>query len=864
LYSFANYSYNTELLNIKPMKLLITIALLTVVLAVSAQPPGGGRGGERGGRGGKMNYASMPAIGTVSGFVLDSLTSEAIQFATIRIYLARKDSLVGGGVTDEKGYFKISEVRPGPHYLKIDFIGYHEKKSFRFMLKPSNLVHDIGKFQLLPDQSMLDQAEITTEKKFMQSSFDKKIYNVSQLISSESGSASEILEAIPSVQVDIDGNISLRGSGNVTILIDGKPSSLTGFDRAAILEQIPASSIDRIEVITNPSAKYDPDGMAGILNVVLKKDKKQGFNGAISGGYSGNYNYDKLWGGLNGSANINYRRSKLNLYANYGHRSSDSWRENVSFRETFFDDSLPFLDQYSFGGRSRESHLIKGGFDYDFNEFNVLSVSGNYSIKLSGSTNDKTYKELDPSETLQNLFVRESESIKNSDSYDIGLNHTKKFRKANQELVLQANYSHAEGIDQTDIQEIYFETDSNLLAIEPYLQNNWTNSNSQIITLQADFTTSYKKKGKVEFGYKSILRDINNDFNSETFDSVESVYISDTLLNNNFLYKEDVHALYGTFGNEWKKWKYQFGLRAEMVDMESQLVTTNENFKNPYTSLFPSGNLAYGINEKTEIQVSYSRRIHRPSMRSVNPFTNFSDPANIRVGNPFLRPEYINSYELGFMKYSKKNTFSSSLFFKQTNDVITRLRSVDTSGVGTLTYFNINKAYNYGLELVFITNVKKWLNINSSFTFTQNILDGSNVESDLNIAGITYFGRVMATFKVNKQFSIQASAKYFSGFVSLQGTSGPFTSADLMAKYSFWQNKASFSLRLKDAFNTRQFSYSSVGTGFTQEFSNKRMSRTLNITFSYRFGKMESKRKKRGDRGGRPEDSGGSRDDLDM
>jgi len=848
------------------MKFLITIALLTIVLAVSAQPPGGGgRGGDRGGRGGKMSYSTLPTIGTITGFVIDSLTNEPIQFATIRVYFARKDSLVGGGVTDEKGYFKIEEVRPGPHYLKIEFIGFNERKLPRFMLKPNAPAHDIGKFLLPPDQSMLDQAEITTEKKFMQSSFDKKIYNVSQLISSESGSASEILEAIPSVQVDIDGNISLRGSGNVTILIDGKPSSLTGFDRAAILEQIPASSIERIEVITNPSAKYDPDGMAGILNVVLKKDKKQGFNGAVSGGYSGNYNYDKLWSGLNASANANYRRGKVNVYANYGHRSNDSWRENISLRETFFDDSLPFLDQYSFGGRTRESHLIKGGFDFDFNDFNVLSITGNYSVKLSGSTNDKTYKELDPTQTLQNLFVRESESVKNSSSYDIGLNHTKKFRKSNQELVLQANYSHADGINNTDIREIYFDTDSNLLAIDPFLQNNGTNSNSRIITLQADFTTPYKKKGKIEFGYKSILRDINNDFNSETYDSVEAVYISDTLLNNNFLYKEYVHALYGTFGNEWKKWKYQFGLRAEMVDMESKLITTNESFANPYTSLFPSGNLAYGINKKTEIQVSYSRRIHRPSMRSVNPFTNFSDPANIRVGNPFLRPEYINSYELGFMKFSKKNTFSSSIFFKQTNDVITRLRSVDTAGIGTLTYFNINKAYNYGLELVYITNLTKWLNINSSFTFTQNILDGSNVESDLNIAGITYFGRVMATIKVNKQFSIQASAKYFSGFVSLQGTSGPFTSADLMAKYSFLKNKASLSLRLKDAFNTRQFSYSSLGTGFTQDFSNKRMSRTLNLTFSYRFGKMDSKRKKRSGKGGGREGGGGDDgDDLDM
>jgi len=230
-----------------------------------------------------------------------------------------------------------------------------------------------------------------------------------------------------------------------------------------------------------------------------------------------------------------------------------------------------------------------------------------------------------------------------------------------------------------------------------------------------------------------------------------------------------------------------------MVEMESKLITTNESFSNPYTSLFPSGNLAYAFSDKTELQISYSRRIHRPSMRSINPFTNYADPANIRVGNPFLRPEYINSYELGVMTFSKKTTFTSSVFFKQTNDVITRLRSVDSAGIGTLSYFNINKAYNYGLEIVFIANLKKWLNINSSFTLTQNILDGSNIDADLNTEGITYFGRLMATFKVNKQFSIQTSGNYYSGFVSLQGTSGPFTSADLMAKYSFRNKKASLS-----------------------------------------------------------------------
>ncbi len=841
--------------------LLGCILLLSSIAPLFAQRPAG-KGGVRD-VSGSRSYSELPKIGTVTGLVNDSITGEPVPFATVSLFWARKDSLVGGASTDEKGYFKIIDVRPGPYYLKIDFIGYHERKSTRFAIRPDNPNHDIGTFILPPDQTLLAEAEIVADRKFMQSSFDKKIYNVTQLISSESGSASEILESIPSVQVDIDGNISLRGSGNVTILIDGKPSGLTGFDRAAILEQIPASSIEKIEVITNPSAKYDPDGMAGILNVVLKKDKQQGFNGSVSAGYTGNYNYDKLWNGANGAASLNYRSGKLNVYGNYGYRGNDSWRIGTSFRESQLNDTVPFLDQNTFSSRQRGGHVFKGGMDYDFNDFNNLSLSGNFSIRNSLSNQSTSFRELDPQRNLQRFYVRTSDQDDQSSSYDIGLIHTKTFRKPGQELIVQGNYSKGSGVDFTDINQNDLNEDSTLVGSSPFAQTNLSNRWNQIITLQADFTRPVKETGKFETGYKSILRDINDDFTSTTLDSVSGEFVSDSLLNNNFLYKEYVHAVYATYGNEWKKWKYQLGLRAEMVEMESKLVTTGESFSNPYTSLFPSGNLAYAFTEKTELQASYSRRIHRPSTRSVNPFTDFSDPANIKVGNPFLKPEYINSYELGLSTYNRKTTFTSSLFFKETNDVITRLRTVDSSGIGILSYYNISKSYNYGLELVYITSPTKWLNLNSSATFTQNILDGSNVDADLNMEGITYFARLMATFKISRQLSAQVSGKYYSGFVSLQGTSGPFTSADLMAKYSFWGNSASLSMRIRDVFNTRQFVFESTGIGFSQDMFHKRMSRTFNLTFSYRFGKLEDKRKRR--RGDNPGGDGdGSMEDFDM
>jgi len=823
--------------------LLVVLCTLALSTATAQRPNG------------RPDFSKMPANLSITGIVIDSANGSPMEFASVALYHARKDSLISGGITDSKGRFEITQLRPGPYKLVVQFIGYKEITLDRIMLKPGGTSPmDVGTISLPVTDGNLPDVVVVGEKSFMQSAVDRKIYNVDQLISSESSSAAEIMENIPSVQVDIDGNISLRGSGQVTILIDGKPSSLTGFDRQSILDQIPGASIERIEVITNPSAKFDPDGMAGIINIVLKKSKKPGFNGSASATVGTGQKYD-------GNVALNFRQNKLNMYVNYSYRNDRRESSSWNYRESFFNDSLPFLEQNSLGYRLSASNLIKAGFDYDINKYNNLSVSGNYSARDKGKYSEINYTESDSLLAVQNIYRRDTKNLGAKSSYDIGSMWIKKFSKPAQELQVSANYSTGGGDDNGYFIESYFTPTGVSIDTSELLQQSYQDRLQTLFTMQADYVHPIKENGKFEIGAKSIIRDISNNIDSYTYDYPTNEYLSDTGVANHFKYKEQIHSFYSQLAGQYKKFKLMGGLRLEQAKTNSELVLTGEKFEYDYFSLFPSGTITYEKDKKTSFQASYSRRIHRPSMRSINPFTNISDPANIRRGNPFLSPEYINSMEVGYNYQTKKQTIGFSLFYKDVNNNITRIRAVDTSGVGVTTYVNLAGATNQGIELIYVAYPNRKINFNSSFTLTQIKLDGSNLEGDLNNQGFNWFGRVMGTYKFNKQLSTQVTGMYHSKIIALQGTSTPFFWFDCSVKYSFADNKAHLSLRVSDIFNNRQWEFSSVGEGFSQSMISKRESRIGYLTFTYRFGKSEKSKRRR--RGGGIDDGGGM-DDFDI
>lgn len=846
-------------------KLLLLLFLLFAATAILAQRPGGG---ERQGRD-NTPYAQRPAIGTLTGTVIDSFTQKPIAYATVALALMRGDSVVAGALTDEKGKFSIDEIRIGAYYLIIQSMAHHERRMDRIFISPGEPIKGLGKIILAHKDYSMEEVEIVGEKQFMEMAIDRKIYNTEQLLTVQGGVATDILQNIPSVEVDIDGNISLRGSSNVTILIDGRPSGLTGTDRAALMEQIPASSIERIEVITNPSAKYDPDGMSGIINVVLKRNRRLGLNGNVSLSATTKGTRERspdfqVPNKYNTALGLNFRNDKLNAYVNGSYQVEERFGYGVNYRENKFSGASPILEQNSNSLRNGTSGMVRGGLDLYLNTKNTLSFSSTYSDRGSIEDESEVFTFRDLETNWDSAYVRETDESSVRGSVDANVSYESKFdTKGRHKLVASLSYSHGFGDSDNQFANIYLNEDGATASGPVNRQNNFSLNANDIYTLQADYEKPLAKKGKLEAGYKSIIRDINNDFTSESFDEFADAFVLDTFLNNNFFYKERIHAVYTTVGQQFKRIGYQAGVRAEQTYTTAELINTNEEFVNNYFNFFPSGFLTYKMTESQQLQLNYSRRINRPRTRQLNPFTNYSDPLNLRYGNPFLKPEFVDAIEFSYAFTKNKSTVTASTYYRVVHDVIQRFKSIDTlTNVATTTYQNLGTGTSYGVELIYVGDITKWFNLNASFNFYRTEIDGGDTE--ITNSGYGYGGRFNGTFRLPKDYNIQLTSFYRGPRPTLQGRFYGFNSINLAVQKRVLDNKGTLSLNIRDVFNTMQFRVDINDPLFYQEFLRKRESRMATLTFSYRFGKQQfdprGRRRGRGDGDG--EDGGGMDEDF--
>lgn len=791
------------------------------------------------------NAENNPAIGKIKGTVVDSKTKQPIQFATISLYKFKDSSLVTGAVANDKGVYELSSLGYGRYFMKVKFIGYKQIIIDTIAIRPRAPEVTIGTLRLQSNSEQLGEVEVSSEKSTIQLGIDRKIFNVEKSIVSEGGSAADVLQSIPSVSVDIDGNVSLRGSGNITVLVDGKPSGITGSSRAAILEQIPASSIESIELITNPSAKYDPDGMGGIINIVLKKNKLSGFNGSVSIGagtndkYGSGFNINKY----NASINLSYRNSRFNSYINYGYRVNTRTHLGISERQNIFPDTSYFLNEESFSSNKNTSNNIKGGIDFYLNPKNTLGFSVLYNTGKESGTGFSKYTEADKYENLSASYVRDETSGDSPKSTDYNINYRKIFNKPKQELIVDGTYSMSDGNDVENYSDRDYELKYASKNSTPFKQNTSTEGINSITNIQLDYVQPLKNQMKLELGAKTTLRDIQNDFVSTTYDYSNSEFVADTDLNNNFQYNENIFAAYATFSGMIKTFGYQVGLRGESANTISKLLTTNEKFSSDYLNLFPSVHLSKKFSKEQELQISYSRRVNRPNMRTLNPFKDYADPYNIRYGNPYLKPEYINSYELSYVKYWKKSVLTSSIYYRKTDGIIQRYKTVTDSLVSFTTFVNLNSSTSYGFELISKNDLTKWWNITTSVNVFETKIDGNNVQADLQNNNFSYMLKLLSNMHVWKNLDIQFVANYRGPMATAQGkVEGVFT-MDIGAKKEIFRN-ATLSLNVSDITNSRKMKMKASDTNFIQTMEHSRESRIVTLTFAYRFGKLSDPTKK--------------------
>ena len=498
----------------------------------------------------------------------------------------------------------------------------------------------------------------------MELALDKKIFNVGKDLANAGGTASDILSNIPSVSVDGEGNVKLRGSDNVRILIDGKPSGLVSFKGGAGLQQLQGSLVDKVEVITNPSARYEAEGMSGIINIVLKKDRRQGFNGSfdlIAG------NPDNFGAG----ANVNYRKDKINFFLNYALAYRLQPGRSKTYQEVYDGPTTRILEQTNKGRMRAANNSINGGLDYYFDDKNIFTASYLWRRSDARRITDNNYKDyINSLSNLYNTTDRQQDETEDEPNSEYALSYKRSFEKKGHELLIDARYlDYWEHSDQTFTQKSVF-ADGIINKVNSRTQKSLNDETEKQWLFSADYVQPFGKEGKYELGVRSSFRDMSNDFFVTEQDSM-GIYLPLDSLNNNFLYDENINAAYAIIGNKIKRFSYQFGLRAEQTDIKTTLAQTNESNPRNYANLFPSAHFTYKLANENSLQISYSRRVRRPRYNDLSPFVTFSDNRNFFSGNPDLNPEFTDAYDLGHVKFFEKGSFASSLYYRYTTGKLT-------------------------------------------------------------------------------------------------------------------------------------------------------------------------------------------------
>jgi outer membrane receptor protein involved in Fe transport len=793
---------------------------------------------------------NMAPVGKVIGVLRDSSDRKPMEFASVALLKVRDSSAVGGALTDDKGQFRIEDVMPGRYFIRITSIGYRQLDSKPFMLNPQDPLKDFGNVWMPPSSRMLKETEVVGEKVEYVNSLDKKVYNVDKSMINAGGSASEVLQNIPSVSVDIDGKISLRGSEQVTILIDGKPAGLTGDNRGAILQQLPAGTIDQIEVITNPSAKYDAEGTSGIINIKTKKDKNQGINGTATIGVGTRDKY-------NASINLNRRTKSNNLFFNYSIRDDRRTNEGNSFRTNAFGPDTSYVISWNDGYNDNLSHNLRAGLDLYLNDYNTLGFSGSYNNRDQKSRDYSFNATQDAERLTLSSFSRLTNTTEESSIIDGSIDFRHSYANSKRELTATANLNVIESEDE-NLFNTFFPPPTQGLR-----QRVNTNGISYSGVAQMDYVHPLENS-KFETGMKATLRNNDSRQNSDRYDFDNKTFNIDSLFSDQFIFNEWVYAGYLQWSGRYKVFELSAGLRAEQTMIEGNSKSADTTFTRDFINLFPSAAIKYRFSEGKDIQLSYSRRVNRPRERQLNPFRSVSDSLNVFVGNPSILPELTHSLELGFSGIYGNTNVSANLYYRNTSDNTQRFRTVDpVTNVATQTFVNYKSSENMGAELILRNTFLKVITTSATFTLFYNKVDATNVQSDL--VSEVWSGDIRGSIsaKVSKQFSFQITGNYMAPREQPQGTFKGMSGIDFGFKYDFKGGKWSVNGSLSDVFDNREFNIDNTGRGFRQEMVRKRETRVGNLTLSYRFGKMEQSRDRRRT-GGSKQDQGQQNDMMDF
>ncbi len=811
------------------MKKFLVLATLTVFFSSLFAQTSGRR----------ENYSAMPKEGIISGKIKDELSGKFVEYTTIAVFNQKDSTLLGGTISSPDGSFSVNNLPYGNLYLEASFVGYKKTRLTKIILTPQNKNVNVGTLSIEPATTSLQAAEVVAQRPQVEYKIDKKVISVDQNIVSAGGTAVDVLENTPSVQVDIEGNVALRGSSNFTVLIDGRPSVLKGSEA---LQQLPASTIQSIEIITNPSAKFESEGSAGIINVIMKKQKQQGVNGIVNSKVSTNGSYG-------GDFLLNLRKNKINYIFGGNYNVRTFHNTGYSEKNIFNGDTTFYQITDSKGAFHRNGSELKGGLEYSIDSKNSLSLMASLDNATFGRSSDSKTQQYYIPEKVESLYLLQNNDFNISrKSYELALDYLLKLNDKGHQLAATVTYSDENSDENNNLTQDT--TDNMWQKIEgnTYHENTTEKSNETELRAKVDYTLPISEKSRFEAGYQADYQTSSDNYRF-FYGNFPNEKIERLDLYNDKDFSNIIHALYSTYSNGLGKlFDYQVGLRMEYNDrlLVQNVVNERDEFKK--LDLFPSIHLSKQLPNKFQFQASYTRRVDRPRDRELDPFKTYVDPYNVRMGNPALRPEYINSYELNAQKSLKGIGFISlELFQRQTVNMIDHYTIVDTlTNISYNTYKNLNKDYSTGIEGMVNLPLTKWWNINTSVSVFNYQLKGSIDGVSVDNQQLSWDARFNSIFRFKSGTQFQLMGFYRAPTITTQGDRKGFFFTNVGVRQDLFNRKLTLSLQVRDILGMSKFEFNSSGEGFSQHNRFNREARVVTFSLSYKINNYKQKNRNAG------------------
>jgi outer membrane receptor protein involved in Fe transport len=784
--------------------------------------------------------------GMIKGLIRDKESGTSLPYTNLILYQWADSALVTGAISDDSGMFSIGDVPEGAYYLEVKYIGYKKEILTGIEIGLETKLLDLGVIQVSAMTSELGEVVVTGARPLIEYRLDKKVIKVSENLNAMGSSVAAALENIPSITVDMDGNLALRGSTNFTLLIDGKPSPLNGSDA---LRQIPASAVEDVEIITNPSARYDPDGLAGIINIITKKQSLNGISGIanLSAGTRDKYRGDFL---------LSSKAKKITAFLGADFNDEDRLGTRTRIAATSVPDTTITIASTGKGTHSHNGYTFKAGLTYNINERNTISAEGSAGERSMGETEAAQYHEFTTPPSSDLYYVINTDGSRSGNFYSFNLQYRKVFSDDKHNLVgyFYFEKNPLEGEDEYLLQYL---TDENWKIDDaaPYMVHSGETSRPEESRFQIDYTVPFGAAGRLEAGYQFRFEKESEQYFFNEYDHDRGEWIDNPAFSSAMNFRQHIEAAYLMYSDEWNGFGLQGGLRGEYTYRSVANKLAEEPSVVDRFDFFPSLHLSRKVGKQDQATASYSRRINRPRGFFLDPFKSYIDPNTIRVGNPDLGAEYVDSYELSYQKGLGKSFISADAYYRLTHDKMTRVVDVQEDGIRVMSMENLDKEHAYGTEFMFNITVLPWFNFNAGVNLYRYWLQGVLYEDAVDAKSSNTDFRLTANFKLSTNTRLQLQGFYQGPSVTAQGSREQFFTSSAALRQELFGNKLAATLRFSDMFNTNRFNFTAVGPNFHDQMEFRHESQILILNLSYAINNY-----KRSERGERENGEGASMD----